>query len=85
MNRDVDSRLKDEDKVHKQLTQDQNKVNMQWLQHQMSANMQWIRDQNEAEMKCHQKQNETHTANDDVDSSEEDGDELTSTSTLKSG
>ena len=83
MNRDVGLRLKDDNKVHMQLTQDQNKVNMQWLQHQMGANMVWIRDQNEAQLKWHLKQNEAHTAKDDADTSEEE--ELTSASTVTSG
>ena len=80
----IDSRLKNENKVHMRLTQDQNKVNMEWLQHQNAASMIWIRDQNEARMKWHQKQNEVHTTKDDVDSSEEDEEELTPSSIMTS-
>lgn len=83
--REVDSRLKDVNKVHKHLTQDQNKVNMEWLQNQNGAHMAWIRDQNKIHMKWLQDPVEDHTKNGDVDSSEEDGGELTPTSTITSG
>ncbi|KAM0803672.1 hypothetical protein BDR22DRAFT_818861 [Usnea florida] len=82
---DVDSGLKDVNKVLKRLTQDQKKVNMEWLQHHNSAHMGWIRDQNKINMKWLQDPVEDHTKEGDVDSSEEDGGELTPTSTITSG
>ena len=66
------------------LTQEEDKVNMQWLQDQNNANAKWIQDYSKINTKWFRDQMETHTK-DDVDYSDEDGGELTPTSTIMSG
>ena len=83
---DLNSGLKDEDKVNMQFTQDQDEINKQWLHDQDNANLKWIWDQNNIIRNWYHGQNEAHTEDeDDVDSSEEDGEELNPSSTIMFG
>ena len=84
MKNGLDSVLKYENKIHMQFTQDQNEVNMQWLDDQDKVNRKWVWTQGDITMQCLRDQMQAHTKG-DAESIEEDGGELTPTSTVMSG